>query len=203
MFELTGPYRYWACTFWLFLQQRIGKIKEFFDYYESSGKLKESLENVVAESFPENGVYGKLENFFALWHRNRITKENHPEGIVDQDGNVLTPGLTNIQSINLESTPVYTKFGTVNANGADYYRIYFGGIPSGKDLFVNIKGIPEGDFAFQFMYVAPQGKWTGGFYPFFESTEYNHTEPITDELYFIFITVAGRDKGGRTRYRFE
>ncbi len=191
---LSGDARYRAGVFWHFVEKRINQVPAFMAGYAATGKVTDTLRQVVAEAFPANGVYGNLEHFITLWHRNRLTGENKPANILGPDGTVINANLANITTHALSAAePTLAVQGSSQPHGADFIRITLSGL-QGKELALHFQG--QGDFCIQFHFFNLQFKWVRGFYPFFAHDQFGHTQTVGADEIYLWAIIGGRENGG-------
>lgn len=200
---------YRALPFWIFFQTRQqdepadNPLVSFLQKYEATGNEKQSLADVIDEDWPSNNVYGQLDNFFALFSRERRIGawRQTPTGgqpyatILDPDGNNIVPDLTVID-IPLGAGDSYANNGSVSQLGSDYYRFNFEGDSEGLTFTLSVTGDSDGDYSYYLVW-EKNGVFKKAAFPFGITGDYGYSETIDLETANgLMLIISGRGKGG-------
>ena len=200
---------YRALVFWIFLQTRLqdspgdNAIISFLQKYETTGDMQGSLAEVVNEDWPPANVYSQLDNFFALFSRERRIGawKMTPTGgqlyptILDPDGNDIATNLT-VTEATLGSGDAYANTTAVSQLGSDYYKFVFENNTDGKILSVSCDGSPTGDYSFYLIWEKDES-FKRAIFPFAIKENYSFSETL--DLNFannLVLIVSGRGIGG-------
>jgi hypothetical protein len=200
---------YRLLPFWIFFQTRQqdyptdNPLVSFFNKYDAIGDAEKALKEVINENWPPNDIYGELDNFFALFSRERLLGNWHdtPHGgqpyetILDPYGNDIEPYLK-VTDITLGHQDSYEVQGTVSGLGSDYFRFKFEPDSEGKVINILSKGAASGDYSY-YMVWEKDGKCCKAAFPFSVVGSYGYSETINiknaDSLALI---ISGRGIGG-------
>lgn len=200
---------YKALPFWIFFQTRQqdsptdNPLVSFLQKYDTSGDEEDSLAQVVGEEWPPGNVHAQLDNFFALFSRERLIGawRQTPTGgqpystILDPNANNIDPVLT-VTEILLGSGDSYVNTSLVSQLGSDYYRFSFASDTDGKTLTASFAGAATGDYSYYFVW-EKDGAFTRAVFSPGVTGDHDFTETIdlgiADSLVII---VSGRGTGG-------
>jgi hypothetical protein len=200
---------YSALPFWIFFDARQRDAQtdtplvDYLERYELSGNEEQALGQIIDAQWPESAVHGQLDNFFALFSRERRlgawrqtpSGENPYPTILGPDGAALAPvpAMTNVP---LGSGDVYSTWGAVSGLGSDYFRFELAPDARDKQLSVSVNGSPTGDFSYYQIW-EKKGAFQQAAFPALIAGSFTFNQVIdlakADALVFI---ISGRGKGG-------
>jgi len=200
---------YRALPFWIFFQTRQqdapddNPLVSFLQKYEATGDERNALEEVIDEDWPPNNVYGQLDNFFALFSRERRIGawRQTPTGgqpyatILDPSGNNIVPTLAVTEvSLGLGDSSVNST--SVSPLGSDYYRFNFEGDTGGQTFTVSVTGVAGGNYSYYLLW-EKDGTWKKAVFPFGVTGDYSFSETIDLETAdSLMLIISGRGSGG-------
>lgn len=199
---------YSSLPFWIFFYVRQksdgadNPILHFLTTCEPTGNLTGSVEQVVDEEWAPNNVYGQLDNFWALFARERRIGawRTGPTGglypnILAPDGTTVTPAL-GVTSVPLGLSDTYTVAGTVSPLGSDYYRFAFEPDADSETFSFSVSGAGGGNYSYYLMW-EKNNAWKRATFPFGSAGSYSYSEVVNlaDADAFV-LAISGRGIGG-------
>jgi hypothetical protein len=204
---------YRALIYWIFFDARqkdsatdnaIADLLQKYEALDAATAYPERVayEEVIEEDWPENNVYGQVDNFFALFARDR--RLGHwrigPTGLVyptilDPDGNDIVPALM-VTEAELGAGDTYVSAGSVSGFGSDYYRLSFADDTDGMDLAISVDGASTGDFSYYLVWER-NNNWQMATFPFHLPEDYGAS--YTLDLAWannLVLIISGRGQGG-------
>jgi len=204
---------YRALPYWIFFEARqkdsvddnaLSDLLHKYDALDSSTAYPERVAcaEVIDEDWPENNVYGQVDNFFALFARDR--RLGHwrigPAGalyptIIDPDDSSIEPTLT-VTEADIGAGDTYVNAASVSGLGSDYYRLNFEGDTDGETLTLSVDGASTGDFSYYLIWER-NGQWKRATFPFFMTEDYgaSYTLDLSAANSLVFV-ISGRGVGG-------
>jgi hypothetical protein len=204
---------YRALPYWIFFEARQkdsvpdNPLADFLNKYEAIDAAtaypeRIAYSEVIDEDWAENNVYGQVDNFFALFSRDRRlghwrigpTGNLYPT-ILGPDDNIIEPTLTVIE-VNLGSGDTYVNVGTVSNFGSDYYRLNFENDADDEEITISVDGSSTGDFSYYLIWER-NGRWKRASFPFHLTEDYGASYALdlawANSIVFI---ISGRGTGG-------
>jgi len=199
---------YSAVPFWIFFEARQkssatdNPILHFLTTAEPAGDLQDALQEVIDEEWAPNNVYGQLDNFYALFARERRIGAwkmgptgNLYSNISDPDGAAITPNLT-VTDVPMGLSDTYSVGQTVSQLGSDYYRFVFEPDADGRTFSFSVTGASGGDFSFYLLW-DKNNAWKRAAFPPGSTSSYSHSEVINlAEADAMVLVISGRGTGG-------
>lgn len=201
---------YRALPFWIFFQVRQADapsdnpMVSFMQKYEATGDAAAAVAEVIDEDWPANNVYGQMDNFFALFARDRLRGSWRVTGsgfvspyptILGPDGSTLEPTPT-VTGVPMGGGDTYNVSTAVSAYGSDYYRFSFEPDSDGDTFSFSVAGASGGNYSYYLVW-EKTGAWKRSTFPFDVSGSYSHAQTIdladADSLVLI---ISGRGTGG-------
>ncbi len=116
-----------AANFWYFWEGSPGATADLFSKYETSGSITQSVDEVLYDRFGAAGVFNNLEDYLALWRRDKILGTRAPVGVLDENGQAVSP-----LNVELRRTKHFAPGGdsqwngvlSMWANGTSYAMLY-------------------------------------------------------------------------------
>jgi len=204
---------YSALPYWVFFDARLkdshddNALSDLLHKYEAldsstSNPERVAYAEVIDEDWAENNVYGQVDNFFALFARDR--RLGHwrigPTGtlyptILGPDDIEIEPTLT-VTEADIGSGDTYVNPGSVSGIGSDYYSLNFEDDADGETLTLSVEGASSGDFSYYLIW-EHNGQWKQASFPFFVTEDYgaSYSIDLANRNSLIFI-ISGRGNGG-------
>ncbi|MEN8116142.1 MAG: hypothetical protein ABFS16_04145 [Bacteroidota bacterium] len=204
---------YRALPYWIFFEARLkdsvndNALSDFLHKYESLPATtaypeRVAYAEVIDEDWPENNVYGNVDNFFALFSRERRlgawktgpTGQLYPTILGPENVN-LVPALT-VTNVSLGSGDAYSNAGSVSDFGSDYYKFNFEYDSNGENLTISVNGSSSGDFSFYLIWEY-NGNFKRASFPFNNKEDYSGTYTINRSwANGLVLIISGRGDGG-------
>jgi hypothetical protein len=199
---------YSALPFWIFFEVRQksdpadNPVLHFLTTCEPTGDITTALSQVIDEEWPAGNVYGQLDNFFALFARERRIGawRTGPTGglypsIHGPDEAVIAPALA-VTDVPLGLSDTYTVAATVSPLGTDYYRFALEPDADGENVSLSVAGAAAGDYSYYLIW-EKKSSWKRAAFPPGSSASYSHAEVVNlNDADALVLAVSGRGKGG-------
>lgn len=206
---------YRSLPYWIFFEARQknsvndNPLRDFLNKYDAVNTStnypeRVAYSEVINQHWPQNNVYGKADNFFALFSRCRLLGDwrDTPTGeqlyptICGPDGNIIEPTLAVTEEVYLGSGDTRNILGSVKQFGSDYYRLIFEDDADKELLTINVDGSSTGDFSYYLIWER-NGQFEGESFPSKQTKDYSGSYTLDlSSGSSLFLIVSGRNKGG-------